>query len=191
MPGVDEIEPATPKGRRTRLALLEAGAVVAERLGLAGLSVAAVTEQAGLAKGTFYLYFADRETFIDAMHQRFYRRVSEAVADAVQGLAPGRRLLLSAIDAYLDVCLENRAVKALVLETRAQGELSTTMEQREKLFAALAQPSLEAMGMAPAPVAARLFVAMTSEAALIEMEAGHEVPGAREVIRALAKARRA
>jgi TetR/AcrR family transcriptional regulator, transcriptional repressor for nem operon len=190
MPGA-EIEPATPKGRRTRLALLEAGAVVAERLGLAGLSVAAVTEQAGLAKGTFYLYFADRETFIDAMHQRFYQRVSEAVADAVQGLTPGSRLLLSAIDAYLDVCLENRAVKALVLETRAQGELSTTMEQREKLFAALAQPSLEAMGMVPAPVAARLFVAMTSETALIEMEAGHEVPGAREVIRALAKARRA
>jgi TetR/AcrR family transcriptional repressor of nem operon len=184
-----EPEPRTPKGRRTRLALLEAGTLVAERRGLAGLSVAAVAEQAGVAKGTFYLYFADRDAFIDAMHQRFYDRVSEAVAQAVQGLVPGRRLLLSAIEAYLDVCLANRAVKALVFETRAQGELTTTMEQREELFAVLAQPSVEAMGMTPAPIAARLFVAVTSEAALIELEAGCEVPGAREIIRALARAR--
>jgi TetR/AcrR family transcriptional repressor of nem operon len=184
-----EIEPVTPKGRRTREALLQAGVVVAERRGLSGLSVAAVAEQAGVAKGTFYVYFADRDTFIDALHQRFYARVSEAVADAVQGLAPGRRLLLRAIDAYLDVCLANRAVKALVFETRAQGELTTTMAQRAELFALLAQPSLQAMGMTPAPIAARLFVAMTSEAALIELEAGQEVPGARETIRALVKTR--
>jgi TetR/AcrR family transcriptional repressor of nem operon len=183
------IEPITPKGRRTRLALLEAGALVAEQRGLAGLSIAAVAERAGVAKGTFYVYFADRAAFIDALHQRFYDRVSEAITHAVQGLAPGERLLLSAIEAYLDVCLANRAVKALVFETRSQGELTTTMEQREELFALLAQPSLQAMGMMPAPIAARLFVAMTSEAALIEMEAAHKVPGAREIIRALAKAR--
>jgi TetR/AcrR family transcriptional repressor of nem operon len=186
-----ETEPITPKGRRTRLALLEAGAVVAERRGLAGLSVAAVAEQAGVAKGTFYVYFADRDAFIDALHQRFYDRVSEAITHAVQGLVPGRRLLLSAIEAYLDVCLANRAVKALVFETRAQGELTTTMEQREELFAVLAQPSLQAMGMLPAAIAARLFVATTAEAALIEMEAGHEVRGARELIRTLAKAQAA
>ena len=181
-----ESEPVTPKGRRTRQALLEAGAVVAERRGLAGLSIASVVEEAGVAKGTFYLYFADREVFIDGLHQQFYARVSEAVADAVEDLPPGRELLLRAIDAYLDVCLANRAVKALVFETRAQGELTTTMQQREDLFAALAQPSLVAMGMTPAPIVARLFVAMTSETALIELEAGRKVPGARDTIRALA-----
>jgi TetR/AcrR family transcriptional repressor of nem operon len=184
-----ESEPVTPKGRRTRVALLDAGAVVAERLGLAGLSVIAVAEEAGVAKGTFYVHFADRDSFIDALHQQFYARVSKAVADAVQGLEPGVELLLRAVDAYLDVCLANRAVKALVLETRAQGELTTTMHQREELFAALAQPSLAAMGMTPAPIAARLFIAMTSEAALIEMEAGHRVSAARATIRRLATAR--
>ncbi len=183
---VNELEPVTPKGRRTRLALLDAGATLAEQHGLAGLSVSAVTAQAGVAKGTFYLYFADRNAFIDALHRRFYDHISEVVAEAVRGLHPGRELLLSAIDAYLDACLANQAVKALVFETRTQGELTTMMEQREQLFAILAQPSLSAMGMTPAPIAARLFVAMTSEVALIEMEAGHEVPGARDTIRALA-----
>jgi TetR/AcrR family transcriptional repressor of nem operon len=184
----DQHEPVTPKGRRTREALLEAGALVAEQRGLSGLSIAAVADEAGVAKGTFYVYFTDRNRFIDALHQRFYAQVSQAVAEAVEGLRPGRELLLAAIDAYLDVCLANRAVKALVFETRAQGELTTTMEQREAMFGQLAQPSLHAMGMRPASISARLFVAMTSEAALIEMEAGRRVKGARDTIRALAAA---
>lgn len=175
----------TPKGRRTRAALLAAGELVAERDGLAGLSVAAVTRQAGVAKGTFYVYFPDRESFIDALHQSFYEQVSAAVARAVAGLAPGRELLVGAIDAYLDVCLSNHAVKALVFETRAQASLTTTMEDREAMFARLAEPSLRAIGMRPAGIAARLVVSLTSEAALIEMEAGHRVAGARRTIRTL------
>jgi AcrR family transcriptional regulator len=184
-----ETEPVTPKGRRTREGLLDAGELVADRDGLAGLSVAAVVGQAGLAKGTFYLYFGDREAFVDALHQRFYGRVSEAISGAVEGLEPGRGLLLTAIDAYLDVCLANHAVKALVFDSRAQGSLTTTMREREEMFAQLARPSLEAMGIAPAPIAARLFVAMTSEAALIELEAGGRVPGARRAIRDLIEGR--
>jgi TetR/AcrR family transcriptional repressor of nem operon len=177
-----EDTPATPKGRRTRAALLEAGEVVAERDGLSGMSVAAVTDHAGVAKGTFYLYFDDRESFIDALHQRFYSQVTQAVSHAVAELPAGRELLLAAIGAYLDVCLANRAVKALVFETRAQSTLTTTMEDREALFAQLAEPSMRAIGMTPARVSARLIVALTSEAALIEMEAGRKVPGARRAI---------
>lgn len=178
-----ETAPATAKGRRTRDALLAAGEEVAERDGLSGLSVAAVAERAGVAKGTFYLYFSDREAFIDALHQRFYLQVTESVSAAVVGLTPGRELLLAAIEAYLDVCLANRAIKALVFETRSQNSLTTTMEDREALFATLARPSMRALGMTPAAVSARLIVALTSEAALIEMEAGARVAGARRSIR--------
>src|ERR1700677_3929937 len=84
------VAPVTPKGRRTRDALIEAGVAVAERDGLAGLSAAAVAREAGGAKGTFYIYFDDRDSFIDGMHQRFYTHVSEAVSLAVADLAPGR-----------------------------------------------------------------------------------------------------
>ncbi|HEY4778482.1 MAG TPA: TetR/AcrR family transcriptional regulator [Solirubrobacterales bacterium] len=181
-----ETGPVTPKGRRTREALLDAGELVADSRGLAGLSIAAVVGQTGVAKGTFYVYFPDREAFVDALHQRFYARVSEAVTAAVEGLEPGRELLLSAIEAYLDVCLANHAVKALVFDSRAQGSLTTTMREREEMFSLLARPSLRAMGVASAPIAARLFVAMTSEAALIELEAGRRVPAARRAIRDLA-----
>jgi hypothetical protein len=62
------------------------------------------------------------------------------------------------------------------------------MRQREALFARLAEPSVRAIGMQPARIGARLIIAMTSEAALIEMEAGRKVPGARNGIRRLLSA---
>jgi AcrR family transcriptional regulator len=177
--------PVTPKGRRTRERLLAAGEAVPLRDELAGLSVASVAKRARVAKGTFYLYFDDRESFIDALHQRFYADVSARVSSAVAGLGPGSERLVAAIDAYLEACLANRAVKALVFETRSQASLTTTMADREALFAKLAEPSMRALGMTPAPTAARLVVALTSEAAVIEMEAGRRVPGARRTIRAM------
>lgn len=176
-------DPVTPKGRRTREALLQAGETVAERDGLAGLSVAAVAAQAGVAKGTFYLYFEDRQTFIDALHQRFHAQLSEAVSLAVAAFPPGRELLLAATEAYLDVCLRNRAVKALLFEARAQGAMTSAMEAREALFARLAEPSMRALEMTPARICARLLAALSAEAALIELEAGHRVAGARRAIR--------
>jgi TetR/AcrR family transcriptional regulator, transcriptional repressor for nem operon len=179
------VEPITPKGRRTREALLDAGERIADRDGLSGLTIASVVASAGVAKGTFYVYFPDREKFIDALHLRFYDRVSNAVTNAVAGLEPGPELLLASAYAYLDVCLANRAVKALVFETRAQASLTTTMYQRQQMFAELAEPSIRAIGLTPSKVVARLFVSLTQEAAMIELEAGRRVPGARAVLRRL------
>src|SRR5687767_12198520 len=122
--------PVTPKGRRAREALLQAGVAVAERAGLNGLTVAQVTREAGVAKGSFYVYFRDREAFIDALHQEFYARVTEAVTSAGAKHPPGIARVLAANLAYLDVCLENSGSKALVLETRNQPGLTTTMEER-------------------------------------------------------------
>jgi TetR/AcrR family transcriptional repressor of nem operon len=177
-------EPVTPKGRRTREALLDAGEEVAARDGLAGLTVAAVTRHAGLAKGTFYVYFVDRDAFVDALHQRFYAKVNEAVAAAVERVQPGPGLLLAAAEAYLDVCLQHRAMKALVFDSRTQGGRSTSMEERHDMFARMAEPSFRAVGVSGAAVGARMFVALTSEAALVELEAGRRVRAARSVLEA-------
>jgi TetR/AcrR family transcriptional repressor of nem operon len=181
-------QPVTPKGRRRRESLLDAGERLAERDGLSAFNIAALVAEAGVAKGTFYVYFADRDDFLDALHERFYAEVSEAVAGAVGGLAPGGEQLLAAIEAYLDVCLDKAAVKALVRETRALGNLTPPMAAREERFFALAEPSLEAIDLKPARISSRLIVAMTAEVALIEAEAGEKVQGARRLIRRLVRA---
>jgi TetR/AcrR family transcriptional repressor of nem operon len=106
------------------------------------------------------------------------------VAAAVERVQPGPGLLLAAAEAYLDVCLQHRAMKALVFDSRTQGGRSTSMEERHDMFARMAEPSFRAVGVSGAAVGARMFVALTSEAALVELEAGRRVRAARSVLEA-------
>jgi TetR/AcrR family transcriptional regulator, transcriptional repressor for nem operon len=163
--------------------LLDAGVAVAERDGLAGLSVNRVVAEAGVAKGTFYVHFANREAFVDAIHARFHNRVLEAVASATSDTKPGPQRILSGVEAYLDVCLADRAIKALSLEARSDTALTSSLSARHERFAASAVPSFRAMGWPDARAAAQLLAAMTSEIAIRELEAGKKLPSARRALR--------
>jgi TetR/AcrR family transcriptional repressor of nem operon len=173
-----------PRARRdTREALLDAGVAVAEQYGLAGLSVNRVVASAGVAKGTFYVHFADRAAFVDALHARFHARVEESVAAAVKGVPPGADRIVRGAEAYLDVCLKDRAVKALALEARSDPDLSASMSARHDRFSSSAIPSFKAMGWPDAPAAAQLLAAMTAEIAIRELDAGRRLPAARRALR--------
>jgi AcrR family transcriptional regulator len=177
----------TPAGLRTRAALLDAGIAVAEKHGLAGLSVNTVVAQAALAKGTFYVHFADRDAFLDALHERFYAQVGEAVAAAVRDRPHGAERLARGIEAYLDACFAERAVKAMLIDLRTQ---TKSIEERSAFFARLVEPNLAAMGWPDPKGAARLVVAMTSEAVVQEIESGRRRPALRRaLLRAIAPER--
>jgi AcrR family transcriptional regulator len=156
---------------------------VAEREGLAGLSVNRVVVEAGVAKGTFYVHFADREAFVDALHARFHERVAAAVAAATADTVPGAERIVRGVEAYLDVCLADSAVKALALEARTDAALTDSMGARHERAAAAAIPSFKAMGWPDAKAAAQLLAAMTSELAIRELDAGRRLPGARRALR--------
>jgi TetR/AcrR family transcriptional repressor of nem operon len=176
-------EAVTAVGSRTREALLDAGVAVAERDGLAGLSVNRVVAEAGVAKGTFYVHFDDREAFVDALHRRFHARVQDAVAEATADMPPGSGRIVRGVEAYLDTCLEDRAVKALALEARSDPALDASMSARHERFAVSAVPSLKAMGWPDAAAASHLLAAMTAEIAIRELEAGRRLPAARRSLR--------
>ncbi|MGD0453484.1 MAG: helix-turn-helix domain-containing protein [Solirubrobacteraceae bacterium] len=168
---------------RTYEMLLDAGVAVAAREGLAGLSVNRVVAEAGVAKGTFYVHFADREAFVDALHARFHERVALAVAAASAGTVPGAERIVRGVEAYLDVCLADRAIKALALEARTDAALTASMTARHERAAAAAIPSFKAMGWPDAKAAAQLLAAMTNELAIRELDAGRRLPGARRALR--------
>lgn len=172
-----------PAARGTHELLLDAGVAVADRHGLSGLSVNRVVAEAGVAKGTFYVHFEDRAAFVDALHARFHARVEEAVAEAVGGRPPGADRLVRGAEAYLDTCLEDRAVKALALEARSDPDLASTMAVRHERFAATAVPSFKAMGWPDATAASHLLAAMTAEIAIRELDAGRRLPAARRSLR--------
>jgi TetR/AcrR family transcriptional repressor of nem operon len=152
---------------QTREALLDAGAALAERHGLAGVSVNMVVAQAGVAKGTFYVHFKDRAAFVDAMHSRFHARVQAAVDQAVAGVPPGAGRLFRAAETYLDVSLANRGVKALSLEARSDPTGQGSMADRRDRLAAAGVADLRAMGWDDAEAASQLLAAMTREISVL------------------------
>ncbi len=174
---------AAAPAHHTREALLDAGVAVAAEHGLAGLSVNRVVAAGGVAKGTFYVHFHDRASFIDALHERFHAQVQEAVAAATAGIEPGAEQIVRAAEAYLDVSLSNRAVKALALEARSDPRLRASMGARHDRAAAAAAPAFKAMGWRDATAASQLFAAMTAELAIREFDAGRRLPAGRRALR--------
>jgi TetR/AcrR family transcriptional regulator, transcriptional repressor for nem operon len=168
---------------QTRQALLDAGAALAEVHGLAGVSVNMVVARTGVAKGTFYVHFKDRAAFVDAMHERFHARVQAAVEEAIAGLGPGAERIFRSAQAYFDVSLANRGVKALSLEARSDPTMQDSMAARRERLTAAGVADLKAMGWEDAEAAAQLLAAMTREISVLEFDAGRPLPASRRALK--------
>lgn len=74
--------PVTPRGARTKARLLAAAEVVFARHGYTEASIVRITEQAGVAQGTFYLYFASKLEIFEQLVEDLNRRVRHAMSEA-------------------------------------------------------------------------------------------------------------
>ena len=72
----------TERGARTRARLLEAAEQVFTDLGYHDASIVKVAEAAGVAPGTFYIYFAGKQDIFDELVEDLNRRVRQAMAAA-------------------------------------------------------------------------------------------------------------
>jgi AcrR family transcriptional regulator len=156
----------------TRLQLLEAGQKLVQSRPLGQLRIDDVVEAAGVAKGTFYLHFSDRADYLVTLHRRFHDELMSEVQRATKGQPPGLPRLLAGSLAYLDGCRREHPVKALLIEARAEPAIQAEIAAQNVRFAQRAARDFEAAGW-PAPAeAARLWIGMVAEGALLEAEAG-------------------
>ena len=176
-PGIRELSAA-----RTRQRLLDSGLRLAESTGLEGLSVNLLVDDAGVSKGTFFHHFGDRMTYLVALHRKFHDRLAVEVGQAVDGMAPGRDRLDAVARSYLDACLRDRGVKALLLEARGSTVIVDEVARRNADTAHFVEPDFRAMGWRHPLASARLWIAMTAECALIELERGRKDPVARDAL---------
>ena len=70
----------TSRGAATRTRLLEAAESVFVELGYHDASIVKITEAAGVAQGTFYLYFAGKQEIFEELVLDMNRRVRHAMA---------------------------------------------------------------------------------------------------------------
>jgi TetR/AcrR family transcriptional regulator, transcriptional repressor for nem operon len=158
--------------QRTRAKLLETGLALAEELGLEGLSVNAVVESAGVSKGTFFHHFGDRVTYLVALHRGFHDSLSDQVDAVVRDVPAGLARLDVAVRTFLDGCLRDRGVKALLLEARGLRPLRDEVLRRNQLTVDFVEPDFEALGWPHPRRAARLWIGAAAECALVELEIG-------------------
>ena len=167
----------------TRRQLLDGAVTVADRVGLADLSVAGVTAAAGVAKGTFYVHFPDRTALVVAMHERFHDELFDRIAAATAQQPAGLPRLRARLMAFLDGCQDRPGVRSLLRDARAEPAVRAQVERRNEQAARSLATDLRA----GAPTGheaqtARLLVAATVEAAAAELQAGRRLTAVRRAL---------
>lgn len=89
MPAAPAVRRRAPEVRRQQV--LDAAEVVLRRHGLDALTMADVAQQAGVAKGTPYLYFPSKAALIAALRARYLEQFAAALRPAAAG-RPATRL---------------------------------------------------------------------------------------------------
>jgi len=166
----------------TRTKLIDSGLRLAERTGLGGLSVNLVVDEAGVSKGSFFHHFGDRASYLLALHREFHDRIAEQIDQAMGDLVPGRERLVTGARVYLDTCLQQRGIRALLLEARAEPAVAQEISRRNADFAGKCKADFDALGRRHPLESAQLWVAMIAEAALLELANGAAVGSVRAAI---------
>jgi AcrR family transcriptional regulator len=166
----------------TRTKLIAAGLSLAERTGLADMSVNLIVAEAGVAKGTFFHHFGDRSEFLLALHTEFHDRVFAEIEQSIAGMTPGRDRLLTTANAYLDECLRHRGVRALLLEARVDPTIIGAIASRNKLVIERTSPDFVAMGWKHPEPSAAMWNSAVVESALLELDGGGHRPEVRAAL---------
>lgn len=108
--------PVTPRGEATRRRILDAAEEVFGEMGYYEASVSEITRRAGVAQGTFYIYFhSKRETFtelVEDIGDRLRTATSEAIRAAATRIEAERR----GFEAFFRFVYEHRRIYRIVEE---------------------------------------------------------------------------
>lgn len=95
MPREQQTAPRTRRGRDTRASILRAAEAVIGEAGFAAASITDITRKAGIAQGTFYIYFQSKDEVFRELVMEMGRltraTLAEAVADAPDRISAERR----------------------------------------------------------------------------------------------------
>ena len=75
-------QPPVTKGERTKQRLLEAAEQVFAEMGYYAASIVKISEAAGVAQGTFYIYFSGKRAIFDVLIEDLNRRIRHAMIEA-------------------------------------------------------------------------------------------------------------
>ena len=105
---------------------------VIARRGLAGASMAAIAEEAGVAKGTLYLYFKDRDDLLDQAASRIFDELLERLKGVLAGGRPLRDSLRELVRTKLVFFDENLEFLRVYVALRLGGAEEARRHRRHR-----------------------------------------------------------
>ena len=108
--------PPTARGRATRQALLDAAEEVFGELSFDRASVSEITRRAGVAQGTFYVYFEDKKAAFTELVRHLNHSVRQSIASAVADLTDRREIERVGFRAFFDYVRSHQALYMVVRE---------------------------------------------------------------------------
>jgi AcrR family transcriptional regulator len=111
---MDRLKPATARGQKTRQKLLEAAEATFGQLGYDGSSVAEITKRAGVAQGTFYLYFPDKRAVFVELVDELGARLRHTLSAATQGKSNRLDVERAGLRAFFEFTRTHRSLYRIV-----------------------------------------------------------------------------
>jgi AcrR family transcriptional regulator len=105
------------KADANRRALFDAAAEVVGILGYADASIARIAERAGLAQGTFYLYFESRQELFDQLLPRVGEMMLDRVRESIRGARDFFEIEERGLTAFFNFLVENPGFFRILYET--------------------------------------------------------------------------
>ena len=131
----------SPAPARRRGDLLDAAARLFAADGVDATSVAAIAEAAGVAKGSFYRYFASREELVAALKQRFVDELLAEVSGFADrlGVDDWWTLVDEFVARMVEALVERRdLIRIFAAQPSGEGAIELFLESEERIDAVIA-----------------------------------------------------
>jgi AcrR family transcriptional regulator len=108
----------TARGEKTRTKLLEAASKEFGELGFHAASISSITQSAGVALGTFYVYFDGKETIFRALVEHMSHLTRAWIADRVSRTANRLEAERQGLQAFLEFARAHKDLYRIVMEAQ-------------------------------------------------------------------------
>lgn len=117
-PGSDNPQPTTAKGRATRKAILDAAEEIFGELSYDRTSISEITRRAGVAQGTYYLYFPDKQAaFVELVHQ-LNHDLRLAIRTSLEGVDDRIEMERVGLQTFFEYVIRHKSLYRIVRESQ-------------------------------------------------------------------------
>lgn len=110
------VKPVTARGEQTRQKLLRAAEQEFGEKGFHTASISSITQRAGVAQGTFYIYYASKEDIFKALVKDMSRKMRHFLSEATEGITDRLAIERKGLEFFLQFALEHKNLYRIVME---------------------------------------------------------------------------